>query len=155
MLGPHVRGSRLFLVSAGAVACTVRTASHDLGRARGSLEGNAVKLTVDSSEPLEDAIRVIGSLYGVTLVVSEDGREAGEPIRGSTTSKKRSVSDKPRSGVRVPGASSSKSATAVAGSDGPASNADIRSWARHAGLAVNGRGRVPASVMAEYREAHG
>src|SRR4051794_22037796 len=142
MLGPMFVASRLLFVGAVAVACTVRTASPGNGRARGSLEGNAVKLTVDSSEPPEDAIRVIGSLYGVTLVVSEDRRDAGQPIRRSTTPKKRSVSDKPRSRVRVPGANSSRSATADAGSDGSARNADIRSWARHSGLAVNGRGRV-------------
>ena len=112
-----------------------------------------MKLTVDSNEPLEDAIRVIGSLFGVTLVVSEDGREAGQPTRRSTPDK-RSASDQPRRGARVSKASSRKSATAVAGADGAASNADIRSWARRRGLAVNGRGRVPAWVMTAYREAH-
>src|SRR3954447_19861618 len=82
----------------------------------GALEGNAVRLTVDSNEPLEDTIRVVGSLYGVTLVVSKDGREAGQPTRRSTPDK-RSPSDQPRRRARVPEASSRKSATAAAGAD--------------------------------------
>lgn len=113
-----------------------------------------MRLTVDSNEPLEDAIRVVGSLYGVTLMVSEDGREAGQPTRRSTPDKP-PPSDQRRRRARVSKASSRKSATAAAGADGAASNADIRSWARHRGLAVNGRGRVPASVMTAYRQAHG
>jgi hypothetical protein len=121
---------------------------------RGALEGNAVRLTVDSNEPLEDAIRVVGSLYGVTLVVSDDGREVGRPTRRSTADEL-SASDRPRRRARVSKANSRKSAPAAAGADGAASNADIRSWARHRGLAVNGRGRVPASVMKAYRQAHG
>ena len=30
---------------------------------------------------------------------------------------------------------------------------DIRAWAKHQGIAVSGRGRIPASVVAQYDEA--
>jgi hypothetical protein len=114
-----------------------------------------VKLTVDSNEPLEDAIRVVGSLYGVTLVVSKDTLEAGESTRRSSTKpSKRSSSTKPRRRAGVAQASSRKSRTRAAGSPGAPSTADVRSWARQAGLSVSDRGRVPASVMAAYLDTH-
>ena len=97
---------------------------------------NALRLTVDSSEPLEDAIRVLGALYGVTLVVSNEGPGAPTSTQQLKPRAKR-VATKPQ--------------TRAAGT---ASNAEVRSWARHAGLAVSDRGRLPASVMTAYRSAH-
>lgn len=32
--------------------------------------------------------------------------------------------------------------------------ADIRAWAKDHGVHINGRGRIPASVVKEYEEAH-
>jgi hypothetical protein len=114
-----------------------------------------LKLTVDSSEPVQDAIRAVGALYGVTLVVSERAREVSKPAqRSRTNSKKRSGDGLLRTGGGVAEASSAKSRTRGAGSAGALSNADVRSWARHAGLAVSNRGRVPASVITAYRSAH-
>ena len=34
------------------------------------------------------------------------------------------------------------------------SNAELRSWARANGQTLNDRGRVPAAVIAAYRQAH-
>lgn len=115
-----------------------------------------MKLTVDSSEPLEDALRVLGALYGVTLVVSEGRPEASRPTQRRTTKpKQRSASTKPRKRAGAADTSARKSRTArSAGSAGAPSNADVRSWARQTGLTVSDRGRVPASVMAAYRNAH-
>ena len=118
-----------------------------------------MKLTVDSSEPLEDAIRVVGALYGVTLVVARDGLEGSKPTQlGSRRPKQRSATTKPRGRAGVAAhAESRKAQTTTAGSAGSAgapSSADIRSWARHTGLSVRGRGRVPASVLTAYQDAH-
>jgi hypothetical protein len=42
-----------------------------------------MRLTLDSSEPLQDSIRVLGALYGVTLVVANDGSVPNELTRGT------------------------------------------------------------------------
>jgi hypothetical protein len=122
----------------------------------GSEKGIALKLTVDSSESLDDALRVVGALYGVTLVVSDDGRNTSKrPHRRTTKPKQGSVGTNPRTRVAVAdtGAGRSRKRKAVASAEVP-SNAEVRSWARRTGLSVSDRGRVPASVMAAYRSAH-
>lgn len=83
-------------------------------------------LTLDSNERLKDAIRVVGSLYGVTLVVSPDGRSASQPTRSTSTEPKRR-STGPRRGGRTVGAdtSSGKPRTAAARSAGAPSHADV------------------------------
>jgi hypothetical protein len=115
-----------------------------------------VKLTVDSNEPLEDAIRVVGALYGVTLVVAREGLEGMKPTQPSSSKpKKRSATTKPRRRAGVAAhAGSRKAQTTPAGSASTPSSADIRSWAQHTGLSVRGRGRVPASVLTAYQDAH-
>lgn len=115
---------------------------------------NALRLTVDSSEPLEDAIRVLGALYGVTLVVSNEGPGAPTSTQQLKPRAKR-VATKPQTRAGVAGTEAKRSRRgASARSAGTASNAEVRSWARHAGLAVSDRGRLPASVMTAYRSAH-
>ena len=128
----------------------------ELGGHRGHAERNVLKVTVDSSEPLEDAIRVLGALYGVTLVVAEDRQEASKPAQRATRPRKRSASTRPRIGAAVgdAGAGKSRRARAAARSMGAPSNAEVRSWARQTGLTVSERGRVPASVLTAYRNAH-
>jgi hypothetical protein len=51
-----------------------------------------LKLTLDSSEPLEDAMRVLGAFYGVTLVVSNDEPDASKPAKKKSTVSRRSPS---------------------------------------------------------------
>jgi hypothetical protein len=141
---------------------------------------HAVKLTIDSNEPLEDAIRVVGALYGVTLVVGRDEPDApsAQP-EGTATPAQPAESAGPvepvdqiepkRAGRRksskarrkprpVPPATESSDETAQQDGGTPSagvpSNADVRSWARTHGLTVNDRGRLPASVLSAYREAH-
>jgi hypothetical protein len=115
-----------------------------------------LKLTVDSTEPIEDALRVVGALYGVTIAVSEDGqyarkasqRRTSKPRKGSVGTNRRTRSgepDKASGRARKPKSS---------GSAARPTNADVRSWARQTGLSVSERGRVPASVLAAYRDAH-
>jgi hypothetical protein len=136
----------------------------------------ALKLSLDSSEPLQDAIRVVGALYGVTLVVAPEASEpdqptesielsapdqpvdAGERIEpaGSGTASRRSSPAKRRRS-RSRGSAPRSAATVEEGNAAeplPApTNAEVRSWARENGVTVNDRGRVPASVLAAYRNA--
>jgi hypothetical protein len=125
----------------------------------------ALKLTLDSSEPLEHAMRVLGALYGVTLVPSPDEEDASKPARengskpASSKSTARRKSSAARQGRPVAPATDagadavqSKQETAPRSAGSP-SNAEVRSWARQNGLTVSDRGRVPASVLTAYRNA--
>jgi hypothetical protein len=125
------------------------------GCGQGASEGIAVKLSVDSSEPLEDAMRVLGALYGVTLVV------ASEAENGLTSAKQGASRGTKRAGAKAGsgGRGAAKGAGAArdrsaATSVSPVGNAEVRAWARLTGVTVRDRGRVPASVVNAYREAH-
>jgi hypothetical protein len=101
-----------------------------------------LKLTLDSSEPLEDAMRVIGALYGVTLGVAPndaDDRSSVDQQKEAPETTKKPVG-RARAAKRA----------------GPAlsNNAEVRSWARQTGLTISDRGRIPTSVVAAYRDAH-
>jgi hypothetical protein len=113
-----------------------------------------MKVTVDSSEPLTDALRVIGALYHVTLVVSEDEVGQGEPMPGTAAKSSSST----RKTTRATGAGKARTAKpkAKAGvkSPAPPSSTEVRSWARGNGFTVRDRGRVAAAVVAAYREEH-
>jgi hypothetical protein len=129
-----------------------------------------LKLTLDSTEPLKDAMRVVGALYGVTLAVSAD-EAAGRPF----VEKKNTAAAKTRkrAGGRTPTGKTRTAATAVrtgasagdlqeaettrAGLPGPEapSNAEVRSWARQSGLTISDRGRIPASVITAYQDSQG
>ena len=120
------------------------------------------KLTIDSSEPLTDAMRVLGAVYGVTLTVSSDGpdasgdeQNAGKPTENRRTARRRpsATTRKARAAAPATGAGESKQEAAPR-SAGSLSNAEVSSWARQNGMTVNDRGRVPALVMTAFRNAH-
>ena len=109
-----------------------------------------MKISIDSNEPLEDVLRVVGAVYHVTLSVAP--AEIGQD-KAATSERSRGRSPRPGHGRRA----------SRNGSNGPSrsgkdrakvSNAELRSWARENGQAVNVRGRVPAAVIAAYRQAH-
>jgi len=126
-----------------------------------------LKLTLDSSEPLEDAMRVLGALYGVTMVLSTDEEDASKTARenGSRPASSKTTARRKPSAARqarpvAPATDAdadadtaqSKRATAPLSAGSP-SNAEVRSWARQNGVTVSDRGRVPASVLTAYRNA--
>ncbi|MFL6132229.1 MAG: histone-like nucleoid-structuring protein Lsr2 [Nocardioidaceae bacterium] len=124
-------------------------------------KATALKLTLDSSEPLEDAMRVVGALYGVTLAVSAnqaEGPPSVEQDKGPAARSKKAVGKTPggKRAASAPRARARALNTLPTGSPGPASsnNAEVRSWARQSGLTINDRGKIPASVMAAYRDSH-
>lgn len=129
-----------------------------------------LKLTLDSSESLEDAMRVLGALYGVTLIVSPDEHDATTSARKTAPkARRKSASKAAGSKKTVNRAPSAKkvqpdvpSTEAVAArseqktarrSGAALSHADVRSWARENGFTVSDRGRLPASVVTAYRNA--
>jgi len=144
-------------------ACSVVWTSGGIAAASRRRKATALKLTLDSSEPLEDAMRVVGALYGVTLVLPTDDQDASTPARkqaSKTTTSKRTARRKPSAAKATRpvapasdvDAAQTKQRTARVSAGSP-SNADIRSWARENGLTVSDRGRVPASVATAYRNA--
>ena len=128
-----------------------------IGEQRGHRKGTFVQITIDSKEPLADALRVVGALYGVTLVVADNETSDKEPTRQPTaTPRKRTAARKNAAKrARAAGARSRRSpkSRAVEAAEAP-SNAEVRSWARANGFAVSDRGRVPTSVMTAFRNAH-
>jgi hypothetical protein len=117
-----------------------------------------MKVTIDSTEPLADALRVIGALYNVTL--AEVGQTAAPGAKASSEGTSR------RSGAATKGSSrgaATKKSTRRSGAPKPtrssgnstaASSADIRKWAVDNGYAVSRRGTLPAEVKAAYAAAH-
>jgi hypothetical protein len=116
-----------------------------------------VKVTIDSSEPLDDALRVLGALYDVTLVVSPSvadpvGEAKNEiptrPVRAGARSVRRgTATERP---LRTSKGRGGRARRHVA----PVRTAELRTWARDNGYAVSDRGRVAASVVQAYDEAH-
>lgn len=109
-----------------------------------------MRISIDSTEPLQDVLRVIGAAYGVTLAVAPEdagtvppsvaaGSRAGSSRRG----RGRGTSGRPSAGRRR-----------STGTLAKVSSAELRSWARQNGYAVSDRGRVPAAVVAAHRKAN-
>jgi hypothetical protein len=117
-----------------------------------------VKLTVDSSEPIEDAIRVLGALYGVRLVVADSAAERprGTPAptpRGTSAGRHKPTSQKGQSAGAASRVGKTRTQKVVS-ADGAAGRAQVRSWARANGFTLADRGRVPAAIQSAYATAH-
>jgi hypothetical protein len=93
-----------------------------------------MQLTIDSAEPLDKVLQVVGALYGVQLAPPP----ATSPRSGRTKASAR--------GANPPGVRRTRGAV-------PADPAVVRTWARANGHEVKDRGRVPAAVLAAYAEA--
>jgi len=109
-----------------------------------------VKISIDSTEPLQDVLRVIGAAYEVTLAVAQEGGRSVPPLVEASS---RAGSSRR---VRGRGTSGRPSAGRTKSTGGPAkvSSAELRSWARQNGYAVRDRGRVPAAVVAAHHKAN-
>jgi hypothetical protein len=110
-----------------------------------------LKVTIDSSEPLDDALRVIGALYDVTLTAaSSTPEEQAAPVEAARTTSRRN-----RGGRRTAKATprSRRAPRKSAAKRGSVSTAQLRSWARDNGHEVSDRGPISASVATAYREA--
>ncbi|MBO0880484.1 MAG: Lsr2 family protein [Mycobacterium sp.] len=104
-----------------------------------------MKITVDSSESLDDVLRVVGAAYGVNVgVVESDGAMVAE--RPSSTRR-------PRRAGRTQRASAAARPRRRRAGASSASSADVRAWAREHGHTVSDRGRLPAPILEAYRAA--
>jgi|SRR3954452_16576424 len=107
-------------------------------------------------------MRVVGALYGVTLAVSANEADDGLSVAQEKVAPETAMNPvgRKRAAKRAAGTRAPARARAVdmteTDSLGPASpnNADVRSWARQSGLTVSDRGRIPASIVAAYRDAN-
>src|SRR5687768_13720212 len=99
-----------------------------------------MKVTIDSAEPLADALRVVGALYNVTLAEVDETSVLGTPAASERTSRRsapttdgssrRTATKKStrRPAAPAPTRSSRKAATVR--------TSDIRKWAQASGHAV-------------------
>ena len=110
-----------------------------------------MQLTIDSNEPLERVLDVVGSLYGVRLAVSSDPPDA-IAVAGSRSPRRTAPRDRPsRSrGTAVPVRAHRSRPTGSTTS--PPDSATLRRWAQANGHPVKDRGRIPASVIAAYHQ---
>lgn len=119
-----------------------------------------MKVTIDSSEPLTDTIRVIGALYNVTLTQADESTRAGEHDRNTTVSRSSARSHRkpapsaPKQAQRsptpksMPAAAARRAAVVKAADPG-----EIRTWAKTNGYTVNDRGPLAGTVRAAYAAA--
>lgn len=103
-----------------------------------------MQITIDSRERLDDVLRVVGTLYGVTL--TQTGVTTSEHNRGSAD-------------VRSGRGQSTRKATRTRettrqSAEQPASAGAVRQWATAQGMAVSGRGALPRTVRDAYAAAH-
>jgi len=112
-----------------------------------------MKVTIDSSESLESAIRVLGALYDVTLTVATETANPAPKSRptgkASRTSKRSGAAKATAAAVATKRSPRASKTTAKS-----VSASELRSWARANGHEVGTHGRVPATVATAYREAH-
>ena len=110
-----------------------------------------MQLTIDSNEPLERVLDVVGSLYGVRLAVSlAPPRHRPRPVHAPRRRAAPRARPARSRGSAVPARSHRSRPTASTTS--PPDSATVRRWAQANGVAVKDRGRIPASVVAAYHQ---
>ena len=121
---------------------------------------SALKLTIDSTETLEDTLRVVGALYNVTLEARANGATGNRSAKNTgTSSSSRPARATGARARRRPGNSApsnrarGRKARAGARATAPVNAAAVRSWARENGYNVADRGRVPAEVLTAYQDS--
>lgn len=112
-----------------------------------------MRISIDSTEPLQDVIRVVGAMYKVTLTVATTNEAATtSPVTASADrggSRTGSKASRARGNARGRSGSRGRSDKRLA----KISNDELRSWARQNGHVVRDRGRIPAAVVTAYHEA--
>ena len=114
-----------------------------------SYQETLVQITIDSTEPLDKVLEVIGAVYGVKLrsdVPSSPTRPARARRATSPKSAARRSSTRPQKSSKPAKARNRTRPTAL-------DSAAVRSWARDNGQTVRDRGRVPAAVVEAYLAA--
>ena len=102
-----------------------------------------MKVTLYSSDSLEDALRLVGALYGVSLQVGVADAAATPPAASAARPRSRGRSAAAAATGTAP---RKRAARAAVGTP----TADLRRWAKAAGYQVNDRGPLPADVVAAH-----
>ena len=100
-----------------------------------------MQLTIDSAEPLNRVLAVVGALYGVELTTANRSAVKAAPKSRALSDDQAAIGTRPR-----PQGGRRTRRTAAA----PPNPASVRAWAKSNGHAVSDRGRVPAQVIAAY-----
>jgi hypothetical protein len=127
-------------------------------RGSNTSRGETLKVTIHSTEPLDDALRVIGALYNVTLNAVDETTPSQEPgvARGSQRSALSNGNSSRRSTSTTSRRGSHNRKPKREGRSAPSvSTSEIRSWAQANRHAVSSHGTLPASIKAAYAVAHG
>ncbi len=112
-----------------------------------------MQVTIDSTEPLESVLAVLGSVFQVQLSAAprSDGPTASVPAPTA----------KAKKGTRAPGRAATSSTGGAGGARRGRSNSSaavdsstVRAWAREHDMAVSVRGQLPAGLVSAYRDAH-
>ncbi len=122
-----------------------------------------MKVTIDSTEPLQDALRVIGALYNVTLALAEPANApvTNPPTRTTRTTRTerlgaiadRGSAAQPPQQAAAPRSARRQSRRAANAAAAPKAS-EIRAWAKANGHQISDRGPMPAAVITEYRQVH-
>jgi hypothetical protein len=111
-------------------------------------EGSRMRITFDSNDSIEQVVRTVSAVYGVTVSVDSPVAAAAPAPVAKARSAAKPASRRPAKAVQPRSTGRSRAATPVA-------PAEIRRWAAANGHQVNGRGRVSQAVVAAYRAANG
>ena len=111
-----------------------------------------MKVTIDSSEPLDDALRVLGAVYNVQLAVTGPLLATIDTALPRAT-KAAAATNKPVAAASGTTRGRHTRNTAPPSGKNPSSK-ELRAWAQANGHHVSGRGRVPSPLMDAYRSAH-
>ena len=102
-----------------------------------------MRITIDSTDALDDALRVLGGLYGVTLSVAS----ASDTVDAQPAESGEPAAEQPAAAPVRPRRSRGQGAQRSTTPD----LAAVRSWAREHGYQVSDRGRVSNAVLDAYR----
>ncbi len=113
-----------------------------------------MKITIDSTEPLEARAASARALYAVTLIQIEPATPpdsagtASRTRRSGASTRGRNATQAPPRPTVSPSTSRRRPRTAAA-----PKTSDVRAWALTSGHPVSDRGPIPASVIAEHAKA--
>jgi hypothetical protein len=107
-----------------------------------------VQLSIDSTEPLDKVLAVVGALYGVELIAADPVESAAPPNAKTNANTAQDAATGKGRRKRQPAARRPRRAQAA--KPDPVA---VRGWARANGHEVSNRRRVPATVLAAYTAA--
>lgn len=104
-----------------------------------------MRISIDSTEPLTDVVRVVEAVYGVTLTVAATNHTATPPPPTTAHDRGRRHAAK-----ATPPRTNRNRQVRPAKQSAPVSTSQLRSWARQNGHIVSDRGPLPVTVVAAY-----